>query len=271
MSKVSLSINCNRWNGSEPLYSSIPHQSNMNGVGTSNLSQHFQGILAHGRFLLMIRTFHTLKNTANLWIHSTLLTLEKVFLMEGSIPDTLFLQIDGGVENTAKISIALCELLVINGLTKKVVLTRLIVGHTHLDIDGVFGKLWTYIRDKHALSPDEYLQLILEALKSYNPEVIDLFAIPNYEEVLTPCIDKNFSRYCKEEQTQHQFIFESVTPSDDFPFGVKMTYRAYSTDETIEIFESEMVLFCKLLLSSSSSLIINGFYYYYLIIIVGFF
>lgn len=40
----------------------------------------------------------------------------------------------------------MCELLIARGLTKRIVLTRLIVGHTHADIDGVFGRIWTKLR-----------------------------------------------------------------------------------------------------------------------------
>lgn len=46
----------------------------------------------------------------------------------GKLPDTIFIQIDGGGENTAKITLAMCELLVAKGLTKKIIVTRLPVG-----------------------------------------------------------------------------------------------------------------------------------------------
>ncbi len=40
----------------------------------------------------------------------------------------------------------ICELIVSRRLTKKIVLTRLLVGHTHLDLDGKFGHLWVSLR-----------------------------------------------------------------------------------------------------------------------------
>lgn len=42
-------------------------------------------------------------------------------------------------------------------------------------------------------------------------------------------------RYSKGALTQHQFILESVNKSPDFPCGVKMTYRKYSSDEVMEV------------------------------------
>jgi len=48
----------------------------------------------------------------------------------GKLPNTIFIQIDGGGENTAKIALALYELLIAKGLTKKIIVTRLPVGTT---------------------------------------------------------------------------------------------------------------------------------------------
>jgi hypothetical protein len=48
-------------------------------------------------------------------------------------------QVDGGSENTAKAALAICELLVARRLTRQVILSRLLVGHTHEDIDAIFA------------------------------------------------------------------------------------------------------------------------------------
>ena len=88
----------------------------------------------------MYRTFHNINNCANVAMYTFLDTLEKVIEDEGKLPDTLYHQIDGGSENTAKAWFALCELIVARRLCKKLVLTRLTVGHTHEDIDSKFGR-----------------------------------------------------------------------------------------------------------------------------------
>jgi len=41
------------------------------------------------------------------------------------LPDTVFIQIDGGKENVSRIFLGMCELLVSKGLTKKILVTRL--------------------------------------------------------------------------------------------------------------------------------------------------
>jgi len=54
--------------------------------------------------------------------------------------------VDGGPENTAKAMFFMLELLIAKRLTKRIVLSRLQVGHTHCDIDAVFGRLWQRLR-----------------------------------------------------------------------------------------------------------------------------
>ena len=141
------------------------------------LKQHLQGVLCHGRVLTIYRTFHNITNTANLQLHTLLLKLEDISNVEGGLPDTVYLQIDGGPENTARVVIAMCELIIHKKLTKKIVLTRLPVGHTHCDIDGVFGRLWLYIRDRHCNTPQDYTTFIKAALSKsgcYEANVRDI-------------------------------------------------------------------------------------------------
>jgi hypothetical protein len=70
-------------------------------------------------------------NDSNLAIYCWLDCLERQFLAKNRLPDTIYHQIDGGSENTSKATLAMAELLVAKGLTRKVVLTRLPPGHTH--------------------------------------------------------------------------------------------------------------------------------------------
>jgi hypothetical protein len=107
------------------------------------------------------------------------------------------LQIDGGSENTAKTMLGICELLVAKGLTKKIILSRLPVGHTHEDIDAVFGKLWKYIGDKCVMTPQAYKRALEFALLNRNVQVQveDIFCVPNYKEYMKSYIDTALARY----------------------------------------------------------------------------
>lgn len=99
------------------------------------LSQHFQGLINHGRSFTIYRTFHNVVLGASAQLHCFLLELESLRLKEGKLPDTIYYQIDGGIENVAKTVMLVMELIVARRLTKTVYLTRLMVGHTHEDID----------------------------------------------------------------------------------------------------------------------------------------
>ena len=121
----------------------------------NTLPHHIQGVILHGRFMQMYRTYHNVPNGGNLAIHTLLLSLEEVYDKEkGKLPDTLYLQFDGGPENIAQSVYAICELLVARGLTKHIVLSRLICGHTHEDIDSKFAKIWQLIKRSYVLTPD---------------------------------------------------------------------------------------------------------------------
>ena len=156
--------------------------------------QHLQGILMHGRKMKVYRTFHTVANSSSLQLHCFLLALEDVIRYENKLPDTVYYQIDGGSENTAKCVLAMCELIVARRLTKKIIITRLPVGHTHEDIDAKFGVLWRHIRTLHVNTPQEYKTHIEHALncKNISCEVEDIFAIPNYKALLDKYIDPEF-------------------------------------------------------------------------------
>jgi len=71
--------------------------------------------MAHGRFINMFRTFHNTGSGANLQIHTFLESLQQVLDSELELPETLFLQMDGGSENTAKAMLGICELLIAKG------------------------------------------------------------------------------------------------------------------------------------------------------------
>lgn len=127
--------------------SGVPNVKNM--LTLKTLSQHIQEVLLHGRLTLLFRTFHNIINCANLQMHTMLLSLETILHSEGKLPDTFYYQIDGGSENTAKAVLYLCELLVAKRVLKKIVLSRLLVGHTHADVDADFAHIWRHVRVRY--------------------------------------------------------------------------------------------------------------------------
>jgi hypothetical protein len=130
-------------------------------------------------------------------IHCWLLSLEQVCKKEGRLPDTIFHQFDGGSENVNKLFLGICELLINKGVCKKIVLSRLKVGHTHEDIDAIFALIWKEVRCSSILTPRQAAIRIKNALRNKTSEqkIIDLFVIPDYHAFMDGCIDKTLGRY----------------------------------------------------------------------------
>lgn len=117
-------------------------------------------------------------------------------------------------------------------LTKRVVWTRLPVGHSHADIDAMFGKIWKKARREAITTPQRYRKIIEEAIKTPNKavRVKDVFMIPDIVKYLEQYTDKELKNYAKMEDTKLQFIFDAVPVSADYPGGVKV--RNSTIDQT---------------------------------------
>jgi hypothetical protein len=192
-------------------HSQLPYLAAMK--DTDRLPQHLQGVLCHGKMMRVYRTYHNVRNDTNMAIHTFLLAIEELKeLNGGKLPETIFYQIDGGSENTAKVMFGLAELFVAKRLCKLFVLTRLPVGHTHEDIDAKFAKIWVAVRGEFCATMEAYRKIIETALTSKQApvKVVDIFVVPDYVSYLSPCMDNKFGRYCKTTWTQLQWKFECV-------------------------------------------------------------
>ena len=77
----------------------------------------------------------------------------------------MFIQVDGGSENSAKVMVGLCELLIAQGVCSKIVLSPLMVGHTHEDIDARFALIWRRIRAAFVLTMGQYEKAVKQSQK----------------------------------------------------------------------------------------------------------
>ena len=149
---------------------------------------------------MLYRTFHNVKLNANHQIYSLLFQLERLYIKNGEkLPSTVYVQIDGGSENVNTTVLAMLSLLVakrVGGL-RNLILTRLPVGHTHEDIDSIFGVLSRWIFKRFIKDPQAYELAIRRALerKGVVCEVLDIFVVPNFTSFISPYVDENFERY----------------------------------------------------------------------------
>jgi hypothetical protein len=135
--------------------------------------------------------------------------------------------------------LAFCYLLVARRIVREVVLTRLPTGHTHEDIDSVFGVIWEYIKGKYCYTPDMYEGYILHATRSRKPRVIDIMVVPDFIKLFTPCIDKKLERFAVEHYTQHQWRFTADDNYSMYEDGVKVSHREYSSQVYCKIIEDK--------------------------------
>ena len=189
----------------------------------------------------MYRSFHNLKHDGNLSVYCWLKSLEKQQRDDGTLPDTIYYQVDGGPDAVCTLVLCIAELLVARGVCKRVVVTRLPVGHTHEDIDSLFAKIWKKLRRMHVITPQQYARLAKAALwKDGRPvEVEDVFCVPDYSSFVTAnCADKNFQRWKMTKWAKLQFIMEEVAVSEEFPLGVRTTYRTHCRNNVV-LFEDD--------------------------------
>ena len=73
----------------------------------------------------------------------------------------------GATDNTAKAFSAAMEHLVIAGISPKIFTYRLPVGHTHEDIDAMFGVLWRAAQGKVLITPQAWKKM---AIAAFNQE-----------------------------------------------------------------------------------------------------
>jgi hypothetical protein len=227
--------------GMQQGHNRIPHMGASASQLVETLDTVIQGLLVHHKRIAFYRHFANVGKGANVAIYAWLSELEKEANASPSktLPDTLYHQIDGGAENIAKTTIAIAEWLVLKGLTKRVVLTRLPVGHTHEDIDSVFAVLWKALRHRMVYSPNEQEAIARSAFKKQRVDWHDIYVVPDFIGFFSPFIS-HMDRYARRVEdidwTQLQFIIEAI------PNGVRTRYRAYAQNEVIELWNREAFL-----------------------------
>jgi hypothetical protein len=258
--------------GMQQAHNDVPwHGASGNQLCPKTLGTKLQGVLVHGTPTAASKKYPNRKSRMSIYrcfanidgkdgrgqniaLHAWLSELEYEYKKRGRLPPVLFHQFDGGTENANKMTIAVAEWLVLKGLTTKVVLTRLPVGHTHEDIDAQFAHIWAALRLEYVLSPTLQKALAIKGLLGKNQKQIkwhDIFCVPDYSAFFEDYCD-NISRAFKRnihgnDWTQLQWIVEIKHPerqdsSEDGPADsgiVQTTYRAYASDEVVELWHKD--------------------------------
>jgi hypothetical protein len=95
-------------------------------------------------------------------------------------------------------------MLVAKRLTQHVVVSRLMVGHTHEDIDGCFALIWQLMKALKVSTPQAYSKLVKMACRCKAPEVevYNIWAVPDYADFFKDVINPHLGRYAKSKLLQ---------------------------------------------------------------------
>ena len=107
------------------------------------LKLHMYGIIDHGRKYMLLTYPYNVPGGGNATVHCLhrALSDRREAEPDKPFPSSLVLQLDNTVkDNKNHTVLGYCGTLVALGLFKRVVLNFMLVGHTHNDVDGSFGK-----------------------------------------------------------------------------------------------------------------------------------
>ena len=106
-----------------------------------------------------------MRKDACLAIHCMLLQIERRMVRDQQLnrpsPEIFQLQMDGGMENNNKTTLAICALLSALRVFKTVIVTRIMRGRGHLDPDQMFGTISRGSRSKTIDTPQVKCRYLL--------------------------------------------------------------------------------------------------------------
>ena len=143
-------------------------------------------------------------------------------------PPELCLQVDGASDNKASVVFMFMEWLVRTRVFTSVVVSFLMVGHTHNDADQQFVPLTYELRKSVIKSLSDYLAAIKTAYKDPPKAVRHVQAIHDFTEWLKVDFGERFAGFARrtpDAERPHQFTFEL-----DDSGAVQMNYKQFSFD-----------------------------------------
>jgi len=147
----------------------LPYYGGKHQETATKVKQKIIGAKQHGFSRTFYRLFPHVRSGANtaceVLLHEIERRMDHCKLKKLKFPRHLFLQIDGGPENSSKTFYGLCEYLVRVGIFDQIDVSRLPVGHTHEDIDALFGVLWRAAQGKTLITPQQWRQMAISTFE----------------------------------------------------------------------------------------------------------
>ena len=147
------------------------------------------------------------------------------------LPKTLFLQLDNcSGDNKNKYVFGYFSSLVSNGTFNTVVLSFLVVGHTHEDVDQLFSTIGAHLQKYGSLTLSDFDKILVEALNGKlkdRVKVIRLRATGDYKTWVEGCIDPAFQGH----KVPCTFVFQADTSASGERVAV-LKYKSFWCSET---------------------------------------
>ena len=145
------------------------------------------------------------------------------------------MQLDNCADNKSKIVLAYCCDLARRSCTRRITISTLLRGHTHIDIDSWFGVFSRALTRDEALTLPAYESVLRGAFKNVKnaPDIIEIISyVRDWDRYYLPHIDERFCGHCSSEASgnaTHQFIFEQGANNADGSACGVMYYAQYMT------------------------------------------
>ena len=212
----------------------------------NSIKNRVQGIFFAGKEqdqkLYLYKSFDTVKKGANL----TCTQLTDAIRRRGrGLAPTVNFEIDGGSENQNITVLAFYALLLVHDSCNSATASRLPIHHGHNLLDSFFGTGAQGVKGKRgrpgaggresagqgSMSQQDWDRNVARALQSVNCEVVETFAVLDFEKWLAPFIDQRFNGYGPGTPIR---VFRVVLgdPTREFPQGQPLIqYKFASQDE----------------------------------------
>ena len=154
---------------------SLPHFAQVNHKSDAawKLRMYIYGCIAHGRDTYAFTTPAHVKQGHNVTIQTLHYVLLDIKRKEGRIPKTIHLQLDNTVKQCkGKYLFSYLAFLVESGVTEKIIVSFLPVGHTHEDIDQFFSRISVYLRVHNAPSRRQLGNCVKNSFTKYGKRPI---------------------------------------------------------------------------------------------------
>jgi hypothetical protein len=217
------------------------------GAGSESAGYTFktQGVLLHGWGYYLYILDPRISANANFNIECCHRTLIKFFAKlaqdpNAEYPSNFYIQVDGASDNKCRLLFMYGEYLIRIGMFDVVIVSFLIVGHTHNKMDQKFVPITFELRKGVVKCLDDLLGIYKKAYKEVNqePECIEVVkSVGDYKTWLVKAVGaKRFSGFAKrvpDQHRPHQMISRRCAVTTETPHGVCFDYKNLSVDRTI--------------------------------------